>query len=66
MLVSFDTKFIRRDQKQRIVGMARLTEPVRRLLVEPDKLDIKRHLHGPLLIYHALLADLMAKTQRNK
>ena len=32
-------------------------------LVEPDKLDIKRLLHG---FYHALLADLMAKRQQNK
>ena len=28
--------------------------------MEPDKLDIKRHLHG-FLIYCAFLADLMAK-----
>ena len=26
--------------------MARLAEPVRRVLVEPDKLGIKRHLRG--------------------
>ena len=34
-------------------------------LVELDKLDNKRHLHG-LFIHHALLSDLMAKRLRNK
>ena len=34
-------------------------------LVEPDKLDIKRHLCG-FSIYHALIEDLMAKRQLNE
>ena len=48
MLVSFDIKFIRRDQKQRGNGEACVNENP----VEPDKLDIKRHGHGFLFIMH--------------
>ena len=32
------------------VGMARLARAIPRFLVKPDKLDIKRHLHGILFI----------------
>ena len=60
MLMSFDIKFIRGDQKQRRNGLPSLCDV---FLVEPDKLDIKRQLHG---FYHILLADLMAKRQQNK
>ena len=41
MLVSFDTKFVRQDQKQRRNG-----KPIDVFLVESDKLDIKRPLSG--------------------
>ena len=53
MLVYFDIKFIRRDQKQRMNG-ARLADPVQSdvFLVDPDKLGIKRHGHGFLFIMH--------------
>ena len=43
MLVSFDIRFIRQDRKKKSVGMARLSEPVRRGLVESDMLDIERY-----------------------
>ena len=43
MLMSFDMKFIRRDQKTR--GMARLCRAILRYLVKPDKLHNKTHLH---------------------
>ena len=42
MLVSFDMKFIRRDQKTRRNGEIRQAIPMR-FLVEPDYLDIERH-----------------------
>ena len=47
---AFDIKFIGRSQRQLRNGEA--AEPVRILLVEPEKLDIKRHLRGFLLIMH--------------
>ena len=49
MLVSFDIKFIRPDQKQLRNGKACQSEV---LLAEPNKLDIKKHLHGFLFIMH--------------
>ena len=48
------------DQKQRRNGEASDV-----LLVEPDKLDIKGHLRGFLLIRH-YKSDLTTKRQRNK
>ena len=52
MLVSFDIKFIRRDQKQRSREWRGLTSQSDVFLVEPDKLDINRQLHGFLFIMH--------------
>ena len=40
-LVSFDIKFIRGDRNN--VGMAKLAKPVDVFVLEPDKLDIRRH-----------------------
>ena len=42
ILVSFEIKYIRRDQKQRRNGEACRASPTF-FLVEPDKLDIKKH-----------------------
>ena len=48
MLMSFEMKFIRRDQKTRRNGEALPSHSA--FLVKPDKLHIKRHLHGILFI----------------
>ena len=47
MLVPFDIKFIRQDQKQHRNGEASLAIPTL-FLVEPDKLDIK----GTYLVFY--------------
>ena len=47
MLVSFDIKFIRQDQER--LGLPNQSDV---FLVEPDKHDIKRYLHGFLFIMH--------------
>ena len=51
MLVSFDTKFIRRDQKRHRNGEACQSQSDV-FLGEPNKLDIKRHLCGFVFIMH--------------
>ena len=49
MLVSFDIKFVRQDQKHCRNGEACQASLN---LVEPDQLDIKRHFSGFLFIMH--------------
>ena len=61
MLVSFDIKFIRRDQKQRWNGEACRASPTF-FLVKPDKLDIKK-IFTSFSAYHASLAGLMVNRQ---
>ena len=61
MLVSFDTKFVRQDQK-----MARLAESLRPTCFWSSLINLISKDPYVVSIYHALLADLMAKRQRNK
>ena len=56
MLVSFDNKFIRQDQKQYRNGEACRASDT--FLVEPNKLHIKNHLPVHGFVYHAALSDM--------
>ena len=49
MFMSFDTKFIRRENSKEWRGLLSQSDV---FLVEPDKLDIKNHLRGFLFIMH--------------
>ena len=51
MLVSFDIKLIRQNQKQCRNSEACRASPTL-FLVEPDKLDVSRNCHGFLFIVH--------------
>ena len=63
MLVSFDIKFIRQDQKQRRNGEACQATPA---CFWPSLINLIDNTLTLFSIYQALLADLIAKIHQNK